>query len=219
MAEVPPTLAPWFEAQQDFLSFSHQQGPISPSGHAYANNPMAKSAACTCFATCLQALQALHNGSASSPQVPPFDVVLTVNRRAVESCSMMLNCSKCLSKSGSSTSTMLLATVIGKIMSFYRAASQAYFGFSTTPQPQTTPLPLTFGTYRVAGEDGRWLEMEILLRELRKLEELFGKFSETCRKLEMEDNLGVHTALTNYLGQSLHFTYEVLNMGKEMTFS
>jgi len=133
---------------------------------------------------------------------------------------MMLNCPKCLSKSGASTSTMLLATVIGKIMSFYRAASQSYFGFNPNPQlPAISPLPLTFGTYRVAGEDGRWLEMEILLRELRKLEELFGKFQETCRKLDMEDDLGVNNALTNYLGQSLHFTYEVLNMQKEASFS
>jgi len=134
----------------------------------------------------------------------------------------MLNCANCLSKGGINTSTMLLATVIGKIMSFYRAASQAYFGFSTTStgagsiplRSQTTPLPLTFGTYRVAGEDGRWLEMEILLRELRKLEDLFGKFQGIC----MEDDLGIHAALTNWLGQSLHYTFEVLNMQNETAF-
>lgn len=129
----------------------------------------------------------------------------------------MLNCAQCLSKSGINTSTMLLATVIGKIMSFYRAASQSYFGFSGLPRSQTTPLPLTFGTYRVAGEDGRWLEMEILLRELRKLEELFGKFRESCQRVEMEeDDLGMVAALTRWLGQSLHYTFEVLNTQNEI---
>lgn len=215
---VPTSLGPWFDAQAEYTQH--------PNARTIQNNLYAETAVgtpnCNCFTNCLQSLQVLHNhsGPPSSQVVPPFDVVLTVNRRAVESCSEMLNCSKCLSKGGINTSTMLLATVIGKIMSFYRAASQAYFGFSSgQPRSQTTaPLPLTFGTYRVAGEDGRWLEMEILLRELRKLEELCGKFQETCRKVEMEDDLGMQAALANWLAQSLHYTFEVLNMQNEMAF-
>lgn len=216
---TPTTIAPWFETQSEFMSPTIQQSPGMTQSNAY-NDSTSRSQNCNCFTTCLQSLQALHNhsGPPSSQVVPPFDVVLTVNRRAVEGCSEMLNCAKCLSKGGINTSTMLLATVIGKIMSFYRAASQAYFGFSGLPRSQTTPLPLTFGTYRVAGDDGRWLEMEILLRELRKLEELFSKFQETCQKVEMEDDLGMHAALTTWLGQSLHYTFEVLNMQKEMAF-
>lgn len=43
---------------------------------------------CTCFTVCLQSLQALHN--ASSPSSPPFDLVLSLNRKAVEGCAAML---------------------------------------------------------------------------------------------------------------------------------
>jgi hypothetical protein len=179
---------------------------------------MANISSCNCFSSCLEALQALHNHSGSTTSVPPFDAVLTVNRKAVEGCALMLNCPKCLSRPGSNTTTMLLATMIVKIISCYRAASQNYFGFTPGPRSQSQPLPLTFGTYRVAGEDGRWLEMEILMRELRKLEELFAKFQETARKSEMEENGGVHTAVTNYLRQSLHFTIEALNMQKDISF-
>ena len=51
--------------------------PISPA-----------SGSCTCFTVCLQSLQALHN--ASSPASPPFDLVLSLNRKAVEGCAAML---------------------------------------------------------------------------------------------------------------------------------
>jgi hypothetical protein len=216
---VPPSLAPWFEGQIDYIAFNHTPGLGPPPSNVYMpNTPMARSQTCNCFTICLQSLEALHNHSGSVTSVPPFDVVLTVNRKAVEGCAMMLNCSKCLSKSGSNTTTMVLATIIGKILSFYRAASENYFGFTTGPRSQSQPLPLTFGTYKVAGEDGRWLEMEILLRELKKLEELFTKFQEAARKSELEDDGGVHTAVTNYLGQSLHLTFEILNMQREITF-
>lgn len=43
---------------------------------------------CTCFTVCLQSLQALHN--ASTPVTPPFDLVLSLNRKAVEGCAAML---------------------------------------------------------------------------------------------------------------------------------
>jgi len=101
-------------------------------------------------------------------------------------------------------------------MSFYRSASQSYFSQNYNQAMQGGSgigLPLTFGSYRVASEDGRWLEMEILWRELRKLEELFARFREMCAGDE-EGGSGdvVNEALTRYLGQSLHFTFEVLKM-------
>lgn len=43
---------------------------------------------CTCFTVCLQSLQALHNASSASS--PPFDLVLSLNRKAVEGCAAML---------------------------------------------------------------------------------------------------------------------------------
>jgi len=126
----------------------------------------------------------------------------------------MLDC-KCIHTSGSSSTTMLLATILSKIMSFYRAAAQNYFGFARAHQGQNQPLRLMYGSYQVAGEDGRWLEMEILWRELRKLEELFAKFKDICGSEAMapgedSEEEAVRTALTNHLGQELNFTLEIM---------
>jgi len=108
---------------------------------------------------------------------------------------------------------MLLGTVIGKIMTIYQDASKNYFGL--TPGVGSQPLPLTFGTYRVAGEDGKWLEIEIIMRELKNLKVLFAKFQETG---EWEGDVGMHSAVTRYLWQSLHLTFEVLNRQKNSTY-
>lgn len=50
---------------------------------------------CTCFTVCLQSLQALHSASSASP--PPFDMVLSLNRKAVEGCAAMLGTNNSLS--------------------------------------------------------------------------------------------------------------------------
>ena len=125
---------------------------------------------------------------------------------------MMLNCPKCFAKSVSSTTIMLLGMIIGKIISFYQDAFKNYFGLIPGLGSPNQALPLTIGTYRVAGEDGRWLEMEIILRELRKLDELFTKFQGTARTSEWEGDAGMHSAITNYLGQSLRLTFKILRI-------
>jgi hypothetical protein len=130
---------------------------------------------------------------------------------------MMLNCPICMSKSGSSVTIMLLGTIIGKIISIYQDASKNYFGLTPGLGSQTQPLPLTFGTYRVAGEDGRWLEIEIILRELKKLKLLFAKFQETARTSESEEDAGMHSVVTNYLSQRLQLTFEILKKHKNVT--
>lgn len=54
-----------------------------------ASTPLSSSGgSCICFTLCLQSLQALYN--AASPSSPPFDVVLSLNRKAVEGCAAML---------------------------------------------------------------------------------------------------------------------------------
>jgi Fungal Zn(2)-Cys(6) binuclear cluster domain/Aflatoxin regulatory protein len=205
--------APWFECDTNFNT-SLALG-LSPDPDVYLFNTMtAKSPTCNCFNTCLQALQALHSNTTSTTSVPSFDVALTVNRKAVEGCAMMLNCPNCLSQSGSSTTTMLLGTIIGMIMTIYQDASKNYFGLTSGVSSQ--PLPLTIGTYRVAGEDGRWLEMEIIMRELTKLKVLFAKFQGTG-EWEEDGDVGMHSAVKNHLCQSLHLTFEVLNRQKNCT--
>ena len=208
------SLAPWFDYQTNFNTSSALGLGLIPN--AYLSNTMAaKSPTCNCFNTCLQALQALHNNAPSANSVLSFDIVLTVNRKAVDGCAMMLNCPICLSQSSSSVTTMLLGTIIGMILTIYQDASKNYFGPTPGIDSQAQSLPLTFGTYKVASEDGRWLEMEIIIRELKKLKVLFAKFQEPARTGEWEEGAGMHSAVTNYLWQSLHLTFEVLNMQKD----
>jgi hypothetical protein len=208
------SLAPWFDCQTNVNASSALGLGLIPN--AYMSNTMAaKSPTCNCFNTCLQALQALHNNAPSANSVLSFDIILTVNRKAVDGCAMMLNCPICLSQSSSSVTTMLLGTIIGMILTIYQDASKNYFGPTPGIDSQAQSLPLTFGTYKVASEDGRWLEMEIIIRELKKLKVLFAKFQEPASMGAWEEDTGMHSAVTNYLWQSLHLTFEVLNMQKD----
>ncbi|KAG8168662.1 hypothetical protein KVR01_001411 [Diaporthe batatas] len=180
---------------------------------------------CTCFTVCLQSLQALHN--ASSPAAPPFDLVLSLNRKAVEGCAAMLACTRCMRRSGTHTAAMLLATVIGTITSFYKNASQSYFDHEgpssaqMVPQMSTAPmatssgltgLGVSLGAYTVNSEDSRWLELEILARELRKLEEVYANFREVCS--ELSEDPEVSKAMLGYLGQNLGSTMQVVTHRK-----
>ncbi|KAF3760532.1 hypothetical protein M406DRAFT_267912 [Cryphonectria parasitica EP155] len=183
---------------------------------------------CTCFTVCLQSLQALHN--ASSPTPPQFDLVLSLNRKAVEGCAAMLACTRCMSRSGTHTAAMLLATLLGTITVFYKEASLTHFDQGTsadivgavTPaasDPTTITragsmpgLGVTLGTYTVNVEDSRWLELEILARELRKLEEVYASFREVCSDLSEDPE--VSKAMIGYLGQSLGSTMQVVTHRK-----
>ena len=172
---------------------------------------------CDCFAACLSVLQSLHNHSwlLSSAQQggPPFDVVLAINREAMDSCSTMLECAKCVSKSGRSISTMMLATIFGKVMSLYRAACFLRFGPTTSMQDTAQ---LAFGAYTVTGENRQLLEIEILLLELKKVESILAIYSERFRnsQSEKDDEASVYSALTGYLDKNLHYIIDYLQMRK-----
>ncbi|KAI1778017.1 hypothetical protein F4818DRAFT_282413 [Hypoxylon cercidicola] len=214
-------------AAQDLIQYSQVPTPTSMSSNYFPSptatptmRPRHRSSSstigggsCTCFTACLQSLQALHN--ASSPAVPPFDVVLSLNRKAVEGCAAMLSCTKCMSRSGTHTATMLLATVIGKITSFYNNASHCYFD-TNIGMMQSNPgnsLGVSFGAYQLNGEDGKWLELEILARELRKLEEVYARFQEVVCT-DFADIPEVTKAMIGHLGQNLGSTLEVISHRK-----
>lgn len=129
---------------------------------------------------------------------------------------------------------MLLATVIGTITSFYRDASQSYFDHSgsqhgnattTIPTPSTklntgmSGIGVTLGAYTASSEDSRWLELEILACELRKLEEVYANFREVCS--EMSEDPDLSRAVIGYLGQSLGSTMQVVSHHRkgDMRFS
>lgn len=122
---------------------------------------------------------------------------------------------------------MLLATVIGTITSFYKNASQSYFDHegpssaqmttqistaSMTTSNGLTGLGVTLGAYTVNSEDSRWLELEILARELRKLEEVYANFREVCS--ELSEDPEVSKAMLGYLGQNLGSTMQVVTHRK-----
>ncbi|KAI0134092.1 transcription factor [Xylariales sp. AK1849] len=193
---------------------------IRPGTSQHKPSPsVANGGSCTCFTVCLQSLQALHN--ASSPASPPFDLVLSLNRKAVEGCAAMLACTKCMNRSGTHTAAMLLATVMGKITSFYKTASYSYFENGVTGVSHNSSsgsFGVSLGVYQLNGEDGRWLELEILARELRKLEEVYARFREVCA--DLSDDPAVSRAMIGYLGQNLGTTLEVVSHGKgEVTFA
>lgn len=174
---------------------------------------------CDCFAVCLQVLQSLHNHSmlisASQHGNPPFDVVLTINREAINTCSHMLGCTHCVLKSGKSISTMMLATIFGKVISLYRATCHSRI----EPPLDTnhTSVQLTFGAYTVTGENRQLLEIEILLLELRKLERTLQRYSERFhdnQSSQKEDEAGVYGALTAYLDVNLQQILDFLQARK-----
>ncbi|KAI0473238.1 hypothetical protein GGR56DRAFT_606433 [Xylariaceae sp. FL0804] len=227
---------PWPEPmQQEMMSYSQVPTPTSISPTYFpspAVTPVARpdlsrqksststiqGGSCMCFTICLQSLHALHN--ASSPASPPFDLVLSLNRKAVEGCAAMLSCAKCFGRSGPDTSTMLLATVIGKVTSFYQHASHSHFEPSQMSVAHNSPagnMGVSLGVYQLSGEDGKWLELEILTRELGRLEEVYAKFRDVCT--DLAERPEVTKAMIGYLDQTLGSTLEVLSHRKgEISF-
>ena len=132
----------------------------------------------------------------------------------------MLGCANCVSKSGRSISTMMLATIFGKVMSLYRAACYLRFGPSSTALNGSTSMQATaqlaFGAYTVTGENRQLLEIEILLLELRKVESILQVYSERFRnaQAEKDDETSVYNALTAYLDKNLHYIVDFLQMRK-----
>ncbi|KAE9364754.1 hypothetical protein N431DRAFT_431558 [Stipitochalara longipes BDJ] len=211
----PPT--PWVDH-----SNSYQFSNSDPCHPRMASNPnlfmdecLARTTTCNCFNACLEALQTLHNFNAVPP-ASSFDIVLTVNQKAMEICSTTLNCSICNSRSGSNHHTMLLGTILGRIILIYQDASRDYFGPAS--EPGHHPLPLTFGVYRVASEDIRWMQLVIILRDLKKFKGLLTKFQKAAKGSEAEEDIEMHRAVTNRLYQSLNLTCHALKKHKDFSW-
>lgn len=121
-----------------------------------------------------------------------------------------------MSRCGLHTGAMLLGTIIGKITSFYKNATASHFekgGTTEDAAPCLDRLGVSLGQYRIHGKDGRWLELEILARELRNLEEVYNHFKEICTELLEVQEVG--KAMIEYLGQSLGSALEVVNFRKD----
>lgn len=109
---------------------------------------------------------------------------------------------------------MMLATIFGKVMSLYRAACFLRFGSSTNTQ---TSAQLAFGAYTVTGENRKLLEIEILLLELRKVDQILKVYSDRFRNAPTEkegDESEVYSSLTSYLEKNLQYIVEFLKARK-----
>ncbi|KFY22800.1 hypothetical protein V491_02719 [Pseudogymnoascus sp. VKM F-3775] len=206
----------WFDSQPSNLPLTPRSNTDLPSSNALLDassppdcrtNAKISPPSCNCFTTCLQSLQALHNHSSTTRLASAFDMALTINQKAVEGCASMLACRECISTSGSNTTAMLLATIMEKILSFYQVVTESDFNDTTGTDAQ-----MSISGYRVASEDGRWLRNEILWRELRKLEDLFGRFREVCGRNKRDKDAGFYSTLLGHLSNGLEITYEELRL-------
>ena len=72
-------------------------------------------------------------------------------------------------------------------------------------------LQFSLGTYRLDGEDGRHLKLEILKIELRKMERLWAVFRDICAHQRChDDQKSLYAALVCYLAKKLRTTSELL---------
>lgn len=97
-------------------------------------------------------------------------------------------------------------------MSLYRAACLLRFGSSTA---SSVSAQLAFGAYTVTGEDRQLLEVEILLLELRKVENILKTFQDKVSgESDEKDEAGVYIALVSYLDKNLRYIFDFLQMHK-----
>lgn len=169
---------------------------------------------CDCFADCLHALQQQHDKSctppAALPQDIPLSVILSTNREALRSCLSIMDCTNCSIKSGSSISTMLIATVLGKIISLYRAAVNSR---SNLP---STESQIVLGSYTVTGEDKYVLENEILLVEVSKVKKAVTLYQDKCvTQGPNQDTSGIYDPLAVYLDKNLAEIMDFLRSQRE----
>ena len=100
-------------------------------------------------------------------------------------------------------------------MSLYRAACLLRFGSSTV---SSVSAQLAFGAYTVTGEDRQLLEVEILLLELRKVENILKTFQDKVSgESDEKDEAGVYIALVSYLDKNLRYIFDFLQMHKSKT--
>lgn len=220
-----PTL-PSFQSSFEQLNSgqSMTSRPDTQSSHSMQNETLQsipetqheRTVRCDCFVSSLQLLSSLHTHSVPSPSNPqggpPFDTMLITTGEAVEACSKILGCRQCLSGSCIGNSVLLLATMFGKILSLYNATCR--FHFSTPPGIHGT-AELAFGAYTVTGEERKLIEIEILLLELRKVEDALKRFDEKiCTSVPGKDDTSFQGAVVSYLKKNLRHIVEFLKARK-----
>ncbi|KAI0164432.1 hypothetical protein GGR52DRAFT_123168 [Hypoxylon sp. FL1284] len=125
--------------------------------------------ASTCFESCLNILQALHDVSPG----PDIDILVQLSGLASEECALMLSCPCCMNKSGLSTSTMVLANLMQRFGSIYDTVAALY----SDPINQADPGQYSEG-HELNGEQDREKKLEDVLQAGLKLSYTLAKLQE-----------------------------------------
>ncbi|KAF2120479.1 hypothetical protein BDV96DRAFT_267455 [Lophiotrema nucula] len=177
---------------------------------------------CTQFA--FQTLNDLYSPPASQPSasdfngssngLPTLDTVLSTNKAAVEKLFVLLAC-PCSANPHFSTT---IAFTITKILAWYQAI--AGVNSPATDSPICTQMeafvhtPASVGSFKLDGEDEETFRTQHVLGELRKVEKLIDKFSETyCKSgnpAETGIDTGVYSALESLLRTRVRDTFKVV---------
>ena len=176
-----------------------------------AASDMAQSHPHDCTSLAFSTLHSLHLPSCSAPSsgtvsssLPTIDQVLVTNRAAVQSVLTLLAC-PC---STDRHLPLLLAVITSKILAWYQAivcvningSSQTTSSLSVSSLPHSSTTvaatsythlesvihtPITLGAYTLDGEDEERLRVQLVLGELKRVDNLVEKFCERfCRGSE-----------------------------------
>ncbi|KAH8804533.1 hypothetical protein F5884DRAFT_796390 [Xylogone sp. PMI_703] len=205
----PPLADHWVDQLENIISPGSICGLIPETTISMTDYHNSRPPVCHCFDLCLQALQALYDNFDTVLVPLSFDVTLPINQKAVDACSIMLNCQTCMSRSNPGIRTMLLGTIISKITSVHQESLKNLFELTSMPGNSIQSPPLLFDSYGAQGEHDRWLEAEIILREVEKLRMLFNDFREKLRTYANQEDSGIYNAVTDYIHYNLQSTVNI----------
>ena len=166
-------------------------------------------ASCNCSTIIFEVLRTLHERS-SDPQVP-FDAILATGKEVIARISPIWECSGVLDPG----SVMTLAAVMAKMMAWYRSIFCSVT--SARPPADSTSTPITLGAYRLDGADEESVKRQVTLNELRKLDGLVARISQTSGHTQQEARF--YGDLVLFLRRRLREIVEELQRDLRMEFA
>ncbi|KAI9762131.1 MAG: hypothetical protein M4579_000611 [Chaenotheca gracillima] len=179
-----------------------------------------------CMSLAFTALHSLYSPPTSAvstpnckpmPTMPTIDQILTTNKTAISQVSTLLNCSA--SCSHDPHFPLLVAVTTSKILAWYQAMGRVTTSSSSISSHESSGsasenvmhMPITLGMYKLDGEDEERMRIQLILSELRKVENLVELFVERfCRTTDSSRDgggLGMHMALGAFLRARMRETF------------
>lgn len=162
---------------------------------------------CSCSTRTFEVLRTLHERSENS-QIP-FDTILAINKDITHQISGVLDC-QCIRDT---SSVMTLAAAIAKMMSWYRSI------FCNLPSGTRSAAPITLGAYRLDDADEKCVKIQVALNELRKIDALVVRMSQSSYSSHAQQEARVYADLTTLLRRKLREIVEDLQRDLRMDFT